>query len=340
MHVLRHSGDEILEGVLMCQGGPVHFFPIFRGVPSLIAEVPFPREWRRVYAKELQSIGVPPHENDLSRVLPDDFTFSHQWAMHRYDDVTWELDLDQRLDLFQRYTGLSLPHEGNVRVLDAGCGNGTLSAALAECGLEVIAMDYSNGVVQAFENVFMGRMTFRHAHGRLHYIQGDLQRPPFKNDTFDLIYSDGVLHHTSDTATSFRALISSLRQGGSFFVWLYRADTSGTEYFKSRAVHGVRALTRQWSTRNKIRLCRLGAHVIIGLTYIRRAIGDKSRRLIPVDLKTVNLFDTISPTYNHEHTESEVMQWYEEAGFEGIRVVSISDYRLNRGGFAMIGSKR
>ena len=56
-------------------------------------------------------------------------------------------------------------------------------------------------------------------------------------------------------------------------------------------------------------------------------------------LKALNLFDTIAPTFNYEHTSVEVMEWFREIGFVDIRDVSIREHRLDEGGFAVIATR-
>ncbi len=86
-------------------------------------------------------------------------------------------------------------------------------------------------------------------------------------------------------------------------------------------------------------LCWIGAAVILTGVRALHLFGYKNRRIIPLRLKAVNLFDTISPTFNHEHTPAEVRQWFIETGFSDVKDVSVSDFRLNKAGFAMRGTR-
>jgi hypothetical protein len=70
-----------------------------------------------------------------------------------------------------------------------------------------------------------------------------------------------------------------------------------------------------------------------------RLFGWRGRPVIPLRQKAINLFDTITPTYNHEHTAAETAVWFQEAGYSGVKEVTISDFRLGKGGFAMIGTR-
>jgi ubiquinone/menaquinone biosynthesis C-methylase UbiE len=55
----------------------------------------------------------------------------------------------------------------------------------------------------------------------------DAESLPFENDSFDLVYSWGVLHHTPDTARAFREVLRVLKPGGLVRVMLYHIPSWG-----------------------------------------------------------------------------------------------------------------
>ena len=54
-----------------------------------------------------------------------------------------------------------------------------------------------------------------------HFVQMNLFRPPFPDATFDLVISNGVLHHTSDPEGGFHAIARKLKPGGFVIIGLY-----------------------------------------------------------------------------------------------------------------------
>src|SRR4029453_16282739 len=55
----------------------------------------------------------------------------------------------------------------------------------------------------------------------VHLMQADIFALPFRDSTFDLAYSIGVLHHTPDPQTAFARVASTVRPGGQLAVYLY-----------------------------------------------------------------------------------------------------------------------
>jgi ubiquinone/menaquinone biosynthesis C-methylase UbiE len=76
-------------------------------------------------------------------------------------------------------------------ILDVGCGTGIFASRVLECRPEtsVWAMDLSGGM--------LGRCRKRcqQAGGRLHLVQGDSERLPFADNTFDVVTCTHSFHH-------------------------------------------------------------------------------------------------------------------------------------------------
>lgn len=96
------------------------------------------------------------------------------------------------------------------RVLDAGCGRGNHVLLFAAEGCEVTAVDLSPEAVEtvrqrAAESPFSLAVNAR---------QGDIQRLPFENGTFDLAWASHVLHGQQDYLNAARELRRVVRPGG------------------------------------------------------------------------------------------------------------------------------
>ena len=76
-----------------------------------------------------------------------------------------------------------------ARVLDAGCGTGAMSQALAERGAEVVAVDLSPQLVKVAED-----RTPQHLLSRIHYRAGDMTSPQLGRFDF-CVAMDSVIHY-------------------------------------------------------------------------------------------------------------------------------------------------
>ncbi len=98
-----------------------------------------------------------------------------------------------------------------ARVLDLGCGTGTLAAALRAAGLRVFGIDASTGM--------LGELR-RHARGLPVASFGE--RLPFRSGTFDLAITVATLHHITDPrriAETIAEMCRVVAPGGHVVVW-------------------------------------------------------------------------------------------------------------------------
>jgi 2-polyprenyl-3-methyl-5-hydroxy-6-metoxy-1,4-benzoquinol methylase len=291
----------------------------------------FGEELRKQFAQDAPEL----IQEKSGRKRQKDYSFDLQWATYRYSNLSWELDLPTRVSYVHQYLRTKPDALRGALVLDAGCGNGTLSAALAATGPEVVGLDYSESVAWAERE--KERFAGPAAH-RIHYVQGDVQHPPFAVGTFDVVYCDGVLHHTPDTRASFEAISRLAKGGGRVFVWVYRSNLSVGYRVKRATIKTIQPVLRplpRWLVKS---LCYLGAAVLLALLRTQHWLGfRKRRRLIPVRLKAVSLLDTFTPQYDRLHTPPEVKSWFKDNGFPSPVETTIAS--LGHEGFGILGMR-
>jgi uncharacterized protein YbaR (Trm112 family)/ubiquinone/menaquinone biosynthesis C-methylase UbiE len=311
------SDEEITEGLLYCEGA--HWFPVVRGVPRMLPDA-LAEHWETI--KPLLPHPLPPALHPVmeaarifsGRVNYDQQTrenFSHEWDNHDLGGSTWGMKLSDRVEWFF-LTPIRIPAEelkGKV-MLDAGCGNGSQSVAYTAHGLEVIAVDLSSGLEHG--------QAFRHKHAganpsRVHFVQANLQQPPIKPATLDIIHSAGVLHHTPDTLQTFRALRPLLKERGTFYVWLYKYEKLVTP-----VVDTLRVVTTRVPPRQFARIADLMAAPFIGFCVAVNKLGLRSYPLMSRREAALALMDIFGAPYAYYHTYEEVAAWYEAAGFKEI----------------------
>jgi SAM-dependent methyltransferase len=98
------------------------------------------------------------------------------------------------------------------RVLDAGCGTGNYTLALAEAGFHVIGVDYAQGMIaRAWAKVTDGLA------GGVSFQQADLNRRlEFPDAHFDHVISISVLQVMADPVFTLRELWRVLKPNGTF----------------------------------------------------------------------------------------------------------------------------
>ncbi len=96
----KSVGGETIDGVVRCGCGQA--YPVLSGVPRLMASETLPADWQAAYAARL-SVDAPLLSQLPPATSADQFSFSYQWAQHACDELTWELKLHERLQMFLRY---------------------------------------------------------------------------------------------------------------------------------------------------------------------------------------------------------------------------------------------
>ena len=106
-----------------------------------------------------------------------------------------------------------------LRVLEIGCGLGTDGAQFARAGADYTGVDLTDAAVS------LARRRFELFDLPGKFRTADAENLDFPEESFDLVYSHGVLHHTPDTAAAVREIRRVLRPGGRAIVMLYHRDS-------------------------------------------------------------------------------------------------------------------
>lgn len=129
-----------------------------------------------------------------------------------YDDIWANFDremVDEALELLSirlKRNNISLDFFKDQQVLDMGCGSGRYSTAIKRLGAKkVTAIDLGDGKKIPWDGV-----EYHHASAL------DL---PFADNIFDIVFCNGVLHHTPDRVKGMREMHRVLKPGGQ--AWLF-----------------------------------------------------------------------------------------------------------------------
>lgn len=110
------------------------------------------------------------------------------------------------------------------KVLDVGCGIGTMAQSFAEAGALVTAVDLSPESIALAKQ----RMQVSGLEDRVRFFEADAERltDSVPNDDYDLIFSFGVLHHTPRPNIAFAQLRALAQSGTRLKVMLYHRGST------------------------------------------------------------------------------------------------------------------
>lgn len=155
--------------------------------------------------------------------------YSRLWE--RFDnDVLWK----ESIQLLKRRIPMEViqSHVKGKTVLDMGCGSGRYAIALARMGArKVVGLDIHEKAYARAEVLCRRRGL------PVKFQEGNFQRLPFRDASFDFVLSNGVLHHSRSIKQGLRELSRVLNHSGKAFLYLYAA---GGIFWKTRqAMRGV-----------------------------------------------------------------------------------------------------
>jgi ubiquinone/menaquinone biosynthesis C-methylase UbiE len=127
--------------------------------------------------------------------------FDSHGASNAYD--VFSPETNQRLiDIFVRLSGLPR----GSRIADLGCGSGVFTNVLQQRGYNCTGVDLSPTLIRIAREKFPG----------IEFIEGDIERLPFPDASFDGVLLAGVVHHFTERSACAAEIRRILRPGGKF----------------------------------------------------------------------------------------------------------------------------
>lgn len=154
--------------------------------------------------------------------------------------------------------------------LEIGAGSGQFSDHLSIRGIEVVALDYSRNSIR-----LMRRMR-KNGGASFHIVRADARGMPFRNSTFSVIFSEGLLEHFRNPGGLVTEAVRVLQKHGITIFAVpnkFSFHTIGrgiaTRLLKLQWVYGYEASYSKWELRhllNSVGLRNIEIHGI-GLLY-------------------------------------------------------------------------
>jgi SAM-dependent methyltransferase len=218
------------------------------------------------------------------------------------------------------------------RILDAGCGNGRVTALLRKCsppetvvvGVDLVAGDVARRNLAGQENVEIR--------------EADLMADLSSLGRFDFIYCQEVLHHTKDPQRAFCNLVTLLEPRGEIAVYVYKQKAAAREfvddYVRSRIAglpyEEAMAVCRQitelgralWQSGHKVKVPAVDLLGIEAGEYeTQRFVYHFFMKCfwnpaLSFDENVAINYDWYHPQLATRHTPQEVEGWFRDAGLE------------------------
>ncbi len=242
-------------------------------------------------------------------------SFGYEW--HRFPEMYEEWE-KQFLDYMQPHAADFFPGK---KILDAGCGNGRFAYYAAKYGAEVWAIDLGPAVEVARRNT---------QDRNVRVVQADLHNPPFALESFDFIYSIGVLHHLPDPEAAFQNLLRFLKPGGVVQIYLYWKPERRP--IKAALLSGISAARRVTT-----RLPHPAVHALafptaaavfaffvwpyrilkkLSLDRVAEEIPLKQYSSLPFRVCVNDQLDRLSAPIENRYTRADVQNWLARASLE------------------------
>jgi len=146
---------------------------------------------------------------------PDDVSKMFDDVAHRYDFLNDLLSLGRTKAWRKVVTAIIAPKPG-LRILDIAAGTGSSSAPLVAKGADLIALDFSEGMLAAG----------RKRHKKIKFQQGDALKLPFAENYFDVTTVSFGLRNTSDTTAALKEALRVTKQNGRIVICEFSHPTN------------------------------------------------------------------------------------------------------------------
>jgi arsenite methyltransferase len=242
--------------------------------------------------------------------------------------------------LIERYGNLETAswlneHGESPLMIDAGCGAGMSALELLSPVLQKIR--YFG--IDVSEAVDVAKTRFEERGLPAAFMQADICGLPFADNSVDLIFSEGVLHHTDSTKNALLSLARLLKPGGRFLFYVYKKKGPLREYTDDYVRDKLQAMQPQaaWEameplTQLGISLGELDAEIdipeaidLLGIPagkisvqrlfywHVAKTFFDPN--ITFDDMNHIN-YDWYAPANAYRQSPEEIRDWCKEAGLE------------------------
>ena len=184
------------------------------------------------------------------------------------------------------------------RVLEVGCGTGQLSIYFSiGTNNEVVGLD------PTIESLILAKnFSEKYNISNIKLVNADIFDDVLKDNYFDFIWCNGVLHHTKDPYGAFKILIKSLKINGYVLIGLYN------KYGR------VRTIIRRY------------IYKIFGRKILSKIDPTLRNLKLDLDEQTAWIRDQYTHPIESLHTIDEVLKWFKKYNIDFVSSIPSSDF--------------
>lgn len=106
------------------------------------------------------------------------------------------------------------------KVLEIGCGSGAASCLFAKNGANVTAVDITKQAIEITKSNAKAQGV------KIKALNQDAEKMTFKDESFDFVFSWGVLHHSKNTIKAFKNVARVLKKNGKGLIMVYNKNSA------------------------------------------------------------------------------------------------------------------
>lgn len=298
LRILKQKDNEIINGIFTCVKCGTNY-KIEDGIPIF-------------------TDNIKDSKKDIKNVTSS--RFGWQWNYFS----TFDIDIERKKFLEWIYPTNKRFFENKI-VFDAGCGMGRHAIISSIFGAEeVIAIDLGPSVYAAYENT--------KKFPNIHIIQADIYNLPFNEESFDFIYSIGVIHHLPEPREGFENLLKYLKPNGKINIWVYGRENNGWIIYFLNPIR--KYITSKIPPNLLLYLSLIPASILFAAAkFIYKPINkvllnfympykDYILWISNLTFRSVHLivFDHLVTPVAFYHKKEDVVEWFEKNGLRNVHI--------------------